>query len=87
MERFAVSLTDLVLRRPRWVIVATLVVAALAASGLRHPGFSNNYRAFFSPDNPDLVAFEDFQARTDADDVLRSFARDDYAVIRFAWFF
>jgi predicted RND superfamily exporter protein len=62
MERFAASLTEIVLRRPRLVIVATLLAAAMATSGVRHLGFSNNYRAFFSPDNPDLVAFEHFQA-------------------------
>jgi len=58
IDRFAVALTDWVVRRPWFVIVATLLIVAILASGGRHLGLSNNYRVFFSPENPDLVAFE-----------------------------
>jgi predicted RND superfamily exporter protein len=61
IDRFAVALTDWVVRRPWLVIVATLLIVAVLASGGRHLGLSNNYRVFFSPENPDLVAFENFQ--------------------------
>ena len=45
--------------RWRWqIIVATMVGVALAASGARHLEFTNNYRVFFSEDNPELLAFE-----------------------------
>jgi predicted RND superfamily exporter protein len=60
-DRFAVALTDWVVRRPWLVIVTTLLIVAVLASGGRHLGLSNNYRVFFSPENPDLVAFEEFQ--------------------------
>ena len=48
--------------RHRWLVIAvTLLVVALAASGGRHLGFSTNYRVFFSQENPELTAFENFQ--------------------------
>ena len=62
VDQFAVRLFDVVTRRPWLVIFATILVTLLAGSGARHLAFSNNYRVFFSPQNPELVAFEDFQA-------------------------
>jgi len=61
-DAFALSLVDRVIRRPWLTIALTLLMVIGAASGVRHLEFSNNYRVFFSPKNPDLVAFEDFQA-------------------------
>ena len=60
-DRWATSLADFVTRRPWLVIGLTLALVAAAAGGARFLEFSNNYRVFFSPDNPDLVAFENFQ--------------------------
>ena len=56
----------------RWfVIVATIVFAVLAASGARFLNFSNDYRVFFSPENPQLAAFEALQnVYTKADNIL-----------------
>ncbi len=46
----------------RWVVlVGTLGVAALAASGSRFIEFKNDYQYFFREDNPQLRAFEDLQ--------------------------
>jgi len=49
-----------VIRWRYFIILATLVLVALTFSGfpLR---FDNDYRVFFSPDNPQLVAFEELQ--------------------------
>jgi len=44
IDRFAVALTDWVVRRPWIVIVATLLIVAILASGGRHLGLSNNSR-------------------------------------------
>ena len=45
--------------RWRWpVIVATLLIVMAAASGLTKLTFRDDYRAFFSEDNPQLTAFE-----------------------------
>jgi predicted RND superfamily exporter protein len=60
-DRWAVRLADRVLARPWAVVLVSLLVVVGAGSGARHLEFSNNYRVFFSPDNPELVAFEDFQ--------------------------
>lgn len=48
--------------RFRWrVILATLLIVLVAASGGRFLGFSTDYRVFFSKDNPQLLAFETLQ--------------------------
>lgn len=45
--------------RHRWlVLLLTLVLVVLAASGGRYLSFTTNYRVFFSADNPQLLAFE-----------------------------
>ena len=56
----------------RWLaFCAVLVLVALAASGARLLGFSNDYRIFFSADNPQLLAFENLQnSYTKSDNVL-----------------
>ncbi len=48
--------------RLRWLIVfLTLGVVGLLASGGQLLSFSNDYRVFFSEDNPQLTAFENLQ--------------------------
>lgn len=50
------------LMRWRWlVMLATLVVVGFIASGMRFLEFTTDYRAFFSPSNPQLQAFETMQ--------------------------
>lgn len=55
-----------------WLVVAlTVLCIALAASGARFLSFSNDYRMFFSEDNPQLRAFEAMQnTYTKVDNVL-----------------
>ena len=48
--------------RWRWLIIlATVAVVLLLASGGRFLEFTNNYRVFFSDENPQLLAFENLQ--------------------------
>ena len=62
IDQFAVRLTRGVLRW-RWLVVLAAIVGALAVgSGAQHLEFANNYRVFFSDENPELTAFEDLQA-------------------------
>ncbi len=50
------------LLRFRWpAIIFTVVVTLLLASGGRFLIFTNDYRVFFGPDNPQLLAFEELQ--------------------------
>lgn len=44
-----------------WIIAATLGAVAVAASGASRIQFSNDYRVFFSKQNPQLEAFEALQ--------------------------
>ncbi len=61
-ERFALAWIDRFLDHPWRVIALTLALAAAAATGIPKLAFSNNYRAYFSPTNPELVAFDELQA-------------------------
>lgn len=55
--------------RWRWLIILVTILSVLAAaSGGRFLSFTNNYRIFFSADNPELLAFEALEKR---------FARND----------
>ncbi len=56
----------------RWLaFCAVVALVAMAASGARLLGFSNDYRVFFSADNPQLLAFENLQnTYTKSDNVL-----------------
>ena len=58
--------------RYRWLVVmGSILLIALAASGARFLGFSNDYRMFFSEENPQLQAFEAMQnTYTKTDNVL-----------------
>lgn len=50
------------LARWRWaVVVVTVAVTAWLAAGVRQLTFDNNYRVFFSPENPQLRAFEELE--------------------------
>ncbi len=71
MDRVALRLADTVLAHPWKVVAITLLLVAAAGGGARHLEFANNYRVFFSPENPELVAFEEFQATyTKNDNIL-----------------
>ena len=65
--------------RWRWlVIVASLAVAAVAGMGGTRLAFNNDYRVFFSEDNPELQAFEKLQRTyTKIDNILFTLAPED----------
>jgi predicted RND superfamily exporter protein len=58
--------------RLRWLfVVLAFAFVGFAANGVRFLGFSNDYRIFFSAENPQLVAFENLQnTYTKSDNVL-----------------
>lgn len=70
-DRWATALAEFVVGRPWLVIAATLIAVLAIGAGARHLEFSNNYRVFFGADNPELIAFENFQATyTKNDNIL-----------------
>ncbi|MBI3188391.1 MAG: MMPL family transporter [Gammaproteobacteria bacterium] len=63
--------TEWLLRWKYAVVVATLLLVALLAAGLPRLHFTNDYRVFFSKENPQLLAFENLQnTYTKNDNVL-----------------
>ncbi|UCH74195.1 MAG: MMPL family transporter [Rhodospirillales bacterium] len=61
LDRFAVGLADVVIRRRVWFLLGCLAIAVAAGAGLGKLQVSTNYRVFFSAENPDLMAFEAFE--------------------------
>ena len=58
--------------RNRWlVLIASILITLLIASGASKLGFNNDYRVFFSEDNPQLQEFEQLQRTyTKIDNIL-----------------
>jgi len=77
IDRFALSLADIVIRHPWRAILAMVLIALMAASGMRNLEFATNYRVFFGPDNPELQTFEKFQNTYTKNDNLLFVIRPD----------
>ncbi len=60
-DGFATQFIERVLLLRWWVILATLLLVALAASGIARLEFTANYRIFFDGDNPQLLALEQLE--------------------------
>ena len=58
--------------RNRWLVIILTIISILAlATGGKNLSFTNDYRVFFSKENPQLIAFEELQeAYTKSDNVL-----------------
>lgn len=56
----------------RWIVIVLSVLAILGlATGGKNLAFTNDYRVFFSKDNPQLLAFEELQSTyTKSDNIL-----------------
>lgn len=91
---------NFIIRYRWWVILASLVSSLVIISGARFLGFNNEYRVFFSEDNPHLQAFDAQQLTyTKNDNVLfvitpnngEVFSRETLAAVeevtREAWLF
>ena len=70
-DRFATALAAGVIRYRWLVIAAALLLVAGLGSGMGKLNFSTDYRAFFSDQNPEMMAFENFQGSyTKNDNIL-----------------
>ena len=61
LERFALGIGETVSRRPWLAIFAAVLLVAATGFGAKNLEFTNNYRVFFGPTNPELQTFEEFQ--------------------------
>lgn len=78
IETAVVRFAGWVVRHRRLVLAASLLVCAVAIAGVARLGFDIDYRVYFSPDNPELKAFEALQNRyTKQDNILFVIAPDD----------
>lgn len=81
LDRLTVDYTRWVIRWRWLVLIGSLLVVFATATGLPKGGFDNDYRVFFGKNNPQLLAFEELQARyTKNDNVLFLLAPKDGAV-------
>ena len=62
IDAFAVALAEAVIKRRFLTIIVAFLVTGFVASSVVNLTISNNYRVFFSKENPELTAFETFQA-------------------------
>ena len=83
MEKFSVRLGQFVIRNRVVTLLVSLMIAIAAASGAQFLSFTNDYRVFFSGDDPHLVAFENLQnTYTKNDNALFVIAPDDGQVFK-----
>lgn len=61
LDRFSVAACEWVLAHRWWVLILSILCTGLVAHNARLLDFATDYRVFFSGENPDLIAFEDFQ--------------------------
>lgn len=72
-----------VVEKPWLVLLMTVLIVFAAGSGGRFLEFTNDYRVFFSDDNPELLAFEEMQnVYTKTDNVLLVVAPNDGNVFK-----
>lgn len=71
IDRFSVKMTRGVIRYRWLILLAAILITFGIGSGMSKLEFANNYRTFFSDENPELAAFEDLQATyTKNDNIL-----------------
>jgi len=47
---------------PWWILLSIIIAVSAMAGGVANLGFKNDYRVYFSQENPQLQAFEDIQS-------------------------
>lgn len=61
IDKIALTVTDFVITKRIIFVLFSLLLALVFILQTQYIGSGNNYRAFFSKENPELTAFEDFQ--------------------------
>ena len=60
-DELGASIARLSVKHPWLVLISCLLMVAAITTGAKHLAFADNYRVFFSDQNPELMAFEAFQ--------------------------
>ena len=82
LDRFSVAACEWVLAHRWWVLILSILCTGLVAHNARLLDFATDYRVFFSGENPDLIAFEDFQKiYTKSDNLLMVVQAKDQRVL------
>lgn len=58
---FSDNYSRLITARPWLVVISVILAVGFLASGMSRIGFTNDYRAFFGKDNPQLLAFDELE--------------------------
>lgn len=74
-DRFALRLVDYATAKPWLTILVAMLFVVVAAAGVTGLGLASNYRVFFSPQNSELMAFENFQATYTKNDNIFFFVK------------
>ena len=61
---------EFITRRPIVVIILSLIIALVGLAGGQHLRFTNDYRYFFSNENPYLTAFEELERTYSSPDTI-----------------
>lgn len=61
ISRHITAYTQWILKYKYWVVAASVLAVLALAAGASRLAFTNDYRVFFSEDNPQLLAFENLQ--------------------------
>ena len=67
-DKFVLNYVDKIIKHKWIVLIASIALVVLAASGAQNLRIDTNYRVFFSDDNPQLEAFENMQKIYTKDD-------------------
>jgi len=68
VERFEKAFGEWMIRLRWWILLLTPLLVLGVASGIQQLSFTTNYRVFFSPENPQLNAFEQLEKTYTQDD-------------------
>jgi predicted RND superfamily exporter protein len=61
MDRLENYFSGWVIKYRAWIIAVSLMVLIATGNGLQYLGFDNDYRAFFTDDNPELLAYDEVE--------------------------
>lgn len=64
-----------IIKTHKWVLLASLALVMTLAVGVTHLTFTSDFRSYFGPDNPQLIAFESMEETFSKQDSLYFFIR------------